>query len=260
MPVRDCKHSIGNVLDSLQGQTLPPEEIIVVDDGSTDGTAKILSNFSAKSDNMKIITTKSKTRDYSRLVKLWNKCLQSKYTYHLILAGDTILDHDYAERIIKEMDKNPNIAVASGNCMVKDVIAPHGGGRFVRQSFFYKFYDKYPEIVGYESEICLKAQINGYEITVFNKIRFSHVDQLGSKHNFSEFGQGMKTLGYHPLYVLARVAYTRNIKMLWSYLWFRPQKTGYYSMFPAEFRKEVRRMQLKVVVHKIKKLCLLKGS
>jgi hypothetical protein len=30
---------------------------------------------------------------------------------------------------------------------------PHGGGRFVRNSFFRKYYRKYPTIVGYESEI-----------------------------------------------------------------------------------------------------------
>jgi len=39
IPVCDGRAFIGDALDAVLGQTRPPEEIIVVDDGSTDGTA-----------------------------------------------------------------------------------------------------------------------------------------------------------------------------------------------------------------------------
>ncbi len=41
VPARDNAAYIGETLESLLGQTLPPAEVIVVDDGSTDATAEI---------------------------------------------------------------------------------------------------------------------------------------------------------------------------------------------------------------------------
>ena len=251
LPVRDCKDSIGDVLQSLLAQTIPPEYIVVVDDGSTDGTQDILSGFEKRIEMVRIIRTGNKTRDYSRLAGLWNMCISSGCDYHLICAGDTILDTDYAEQIVTEMDANRIIAVASGNCNPEPATDPHGGGRFVRQSFFYKFYERYPEIIGYESEILFRARIEGYATKVFNDVRFTHTDPLGGSHDFVEFGPSMRTLGYHPLYVLARAIYTKNPKILWGYLTFRPTKSGYYSMFPKEFREEVRRMQSYAIKKKI---------
>lgn len=240
---------------SLLEQMLPPKKVIVVDDGSTDGTSEILLNIQKKSPSrIKIITTHSKTTDYSRLVKLWNMCLQTKYDYHMIAAGDVVFEKDYANVIIKEMDKNPEVVVASGNHQHEKVVEPHGAGRFVKQSFFFKFYNKYPEIIGYESEILFKALICGYKTMVIDKAKFNHIDQVGHKHNFTEFGMGMKALGYHPLYVLARTAYTARLNMLWSYLTFRPKKSGYYSLFPIEFRREVRNLQIQKMKLKIKQI------
>ena len=45
IPSYNAARHIGETLNSILGQTLPPAEIIVVDDGSTDDTAKIIKNF-----------------------------------------------------------------------------------------------------------------------------------------------------------------------------------------------------------------------
>jgi glycosyltransferase involved in cell wall biosynthesis len=45
MPVRDGERYIAEALDSMLAQTRPPDEIVVVDDGSTDGTASIVAGY-----------------------------------------------------------------------------------------------------------------------------------------------------------------------------------------------------------------------
>ena len=43
--VRDGERYLAEALDSVLGQTLPPEEVVVVDDGSQDGTAAIADGY-----------------------------------------------------------------------------------------------------------------------------------------------------------------------------------------------------------------------
>ncbi len=55
IPVRNCERFIAQAIESLLVQTSPPTEIIVVNDGSTDGTAEILTRFK---NTVHVITTK----------------------------------------------------------------------------------------------------------------------------------------------------------------------------------------------------------
>lgn len=45
IPVRNCEAFLGPALDSVLGQTLRPQEIVVVDDGSTDASAAVAEQF-----------------------------------------------------------------------------------------------------------------------------------------------------------------------------------------------------------------------
>jgi glycosyltransferase involved in cell wall biosynthesis len=45
VPVRDGAATIAEALESVLGQSVQPDEVVVVDDGSTDGTLEVLSRF-----------------------------------------------------------------------------------------------------------------------------------------------------------------------------------------------------------------------
>jgi glycosyltransferase involved in cell wall biosynthesis len=260
-PVRDGIQTIGKVMDSLIQQSFKPSKIIVVDDGSTDGTSEILSQYKTKyPDLIEIIRTGSTTRDYKRLPKLWNMSLRDGYEYHMIGAGDVSYEKDYAKKILEYMDNDKNIVVASGDYKPFTSNSPHGAGRFVRQDFFHDIYKdgKYPLIVGYESEILVRVMMKVKKMKTFNNIKFEHLDKLGHGHSFSEFGYGMRSLGYNPAWCVLRCLIdtkrfglkgTYNIFK--SYVTYRPQKSGYYSMFDKELRNFMTKYQSVTVQIKI---------
>lgn len=45
IPVRDGAKYLGAAIDSILGQTRPPHEVVVVDDGSVDGTPEVIASY-----------------------------------------------------------------------------------------------------------------------------------------------------------------------------------------------------------------------
>ena len=195
--------------------------------------------------------------DIGRVVKNWNSAINlarnlnlEKTDYHMISTDDTNYDETYAEKIMNKMDADNKIAISSGNYDSNSYATPHGAGRFVRNSFFEEFLGLYPEKMGYESVILQMSLYHGFKNLVNNDARFSHTRQLGANHHFYEFGASMRTLGYHPLFVLGRFAQCfltgqpigrmGAVHMLYYYLSYKPKQDGYDSMYGSEIRKAIR--------------------
>jgi len=267
---RNSENEIENAIISLLKQTKRPKYVIIVDDGSTDGTANILEGLKSKNNALYVITNPDLGYDIGRVVKNWNSAINlarklnlEKTDYHMISTDDTHYEESYAEKIMDKMDADNNIAISSGNYDSNSYATPHGAGRFVRNSFFEEFLGLYPEKMGYESVILQISLYHGFKNLVDNDARFSHTRQLGANHHFYEFGASMRTLGYHPLFVLGRFAQCfltgqpigrmGAVHMLYYYLSYKPKQDGYDSMYDPEIRKAIRIRQ-KTLIKQIFKL------
>lgn len=260
MTCRNSENEIESAIISLLKQTVVPKYVIVIDDGSTDGTSRILEGLKSKYDRLFVITNPDLGYDIGRVVKNWNSAISiarklnlENTDYHMISADDTHYEESYSEKIMNLMDSDNKIAISSGNYDNNKYSTPHGAGRFVRNSFFEEFLHLYPEKMGYESVILQMSLYHGLKNFVNNNARFSHTRPLGTNHHFYEFGASMRTLGYHPLFVLGRfvqcfltgrpMGRMGAVQMLYHYLSYSPKQVGYDSMYDPEIRKAIRTRQ-----------------
>ena len=90
-----CRNSEINIMDSLNSlkkQTLQAEYVIVINDGSTDRTAEILSDIQKDwNNNLYVINHPDWGYDIKRVVKNWNEAIKlthdkalQKTTHHMI--------------------------------------------------------------------------------------------------------------------------------------------------------------------------------
>ena len=265
---RDGNKSIGKVLDSLLAQTVMPAKIMVIDDGSTDGMYQTVLKYEQRYPELiRVQQTHNTTRDYTRIPLLWNMGILQGYDYHVIVPSDASFVPNYAERILQEFANNPDLVICSGDWGPMNAKAPHGGGRFVKQSFFFKHYPGgYLRILGYESEILERAMMVKQQgsIKILNDLELFHHDALGHSHNFKEFGYGMRCLGYYPPYAIARIGWDfltnktvgrkGALNILRYYLFFKPAKAGYYSKFPEDIRRQVSTRQKKMIKKRLKRI------
>jgi glycosyltransferase involved in cell wall biosynthesis len=258
---RNSEADIEKALLSLKDQTVPPLYVIVIDDGSKDRTPEALKRMQESWPALYVITNPDLGYDIARVVSNWNKALKYAHDqrlpaadYHMISTDDTVYEKDYAEKMMRYMDADGRMGVASGDYDHHVAVTPHGAGRFVRSAFFNTHHGLYPEKMGYESLVLHTAAMHGYAYRVYADARFEHTRPLGKNHHFYEFGASMRTLGYHPLFALGRFALyfatgrpigrTGALYMLYHYLTYKPKEDGYDSMYDKETRRFIRKNQL----------------
>lgn len=261
---RNSQSTIRSAIESILKQTVLPEYIIIINDGSTDKTAEIIQEIRSAQPSIYVITHPDWGYDIKRVVSNWNEAIRfskernlKRTKFHLIATDDAEYSPEYVETLIQSMDSNEKIAIASGTYSEHAPDMPHGAGRLVNNSFLENTIWRgcYPEKMGYESAVLYEADRCGYNHIVISNARFRHTRPLGLGHKFYEFGASMQTLGYHPLFALGRIlkyfvtgevtGRIGAIYMLYYYLSYEPKSEGYDSLYDERIRNYIRTYQLK---------------
>ncbi|MFB4265599.1 glycosyltransferase [Nonomuraea sp. GTA35] len=127
IPAHNEEAGLPATLRSVKSQSVPPEKIIVVDDGSTDHTGDVAASYG--------VTVLRPPRNLGSKAKAQNHALPHCDT-DLVLAvdADTVLAPDYIEHLKPAFD-DPAVQVAAGNVQTRFARTPWERGRSTEYLF-----------------------------------------------------------------------------------------------------------------------------
>ena len=111
IPVRDEELTIGDLLDSLAGQTRAPDEVVVADGGSRDRTPEIVEEYARKDGRIRLIRTRGAYPGEGRNLGV------RAASHDMISFTDAgiRLDRSWIEKLCEPMEKDPSVDVVYGS-------------------------------------------------------------------------------------------------------------------------------------------------
>jgi biofilm PGA synthesis N-glycosyltransferase PgaC len=132
VPAFNESASIAETIRSLREQTVQPEEIIVVDDCSTDGTADV-----ARALNVRVVRPPSNTGSKAGAQTFALPLVGTRYT--MAIDADTALAPDAIEKLLAVMLES-DVASACGFVLPRNVRTIWERGRYIEYLFAFTFY------------------------------------------------------------------------------------------------------------------------
>jgi len=280
-PCRNEAEYMISTLDSVLAQSIPPTLWVIVDDGSTDATPDILSDYASRHSCIKIITRKD--RGYRQVgpgvIDAFYAGLEvvnlEQFDFLCKLDLDLILPCGYFEILMQRMQKAPRIGTCSGKLYyvskkTSDFISEKcGDENSIGPTKFYRR-QCFEEIGGFVHEVMWDG-IDGHRCRQLGWIALSwdgpdlrviHLRPMGSSQNGIitgrlRSGYGQYYMGTSFIYMLVsavyRLAYppyiVGGIAMLWGYI--RSAKKGLPQLKDQELSRFIRKYQWQ---------CLLMGK
>ena len=224
-PARNEENYIAQTIESLVMQTILPRKWVIVSDGSTDKTDKIVENFANKYDFIEFLKIKDRPdRNFGSKVAAFNLGFERlddiDYDFIGNLDADITFENDFYEQVIKKFQLNEKLGITGG--VRFDVIdgklekirssknSVAGGFQLFRAQCF-KDIDGYQQLQygGIDAVAEITARMHGWEVESFTDIIAYHHRATGSAVNNmfkQKFRAGVKfySIGYHPIFPLVR--------------------------------------------------------
>jgi len=110
-PVYNLEPYVGGCIESVLGQTLRDLELIVVDDGSTDGSAAVVASYAARDSRVRGFRGPNRGVSHARNVAMQH----ARGRYFAFLDGDDEWDPPFAMTLVRLLERRPEFAVVRGN-------------------------------------------------------------------------------------------------------------------------------------------------
>jgi cellulose synthase/poly-beta-1,6-N-acetylglucosamine synthase-like glycosyltransferase len=132
VPAYNEAASLPDTIDSLLNQTLPPSEIIVVDDCSTDWTGDV-----ARELGVTVVRPPKNTGSKAGAQTYALPFVDTEFC--IAIDADTVLAHDAMQRLFDAM-RDPDVAAASGYVLPRYVKSLWERGRYIEYLFLFSFF------------------------------------------------------------------------------------------------------------------------
>jgi biofilm PGA synthesis N-glycosyltransferase PgaC len=246
-PVRNEAGNLPRLAAALAAQTRAPEAWVVVDDGSTDGTAELLADLARR--HVWVCVSSVEARYGAALAngrregrdldgfRAGVRELREPADVVIKLDADVDFDADFCERLVARFAEDPSLGIASGTCYEKESggwvrrtkadTTVWGATRAYRSECLPDVLALEPRM-GWDGLDELSVQVKGMRTTTFVDLPFRHHRPEGGReasslHHGEALGRASWYMGYRPSYLALRALYRARrqpsaIAMLWGYV------------------------------------------
>jgi glycosyltransferase involved in cell wall biosynthesis len=156
-PCYNAARYLRETIRSVLKQTLPPAEMVIVDDGSTDDSAEIAESYGTP---VRVIRQANQGESAAR-----NRGIrEARGDYLLFLDADDLLEQEALERLATAVDGSPNrVAIMRGGCFDGDPSKLFNVSRYQSEGFFpHIVHDNLATIHSWLVPRALVLQVNGF--------------------------------------------------------------------------------------------------
>lgn len=198
IPAHNEQDSIRRTLQSLVQQTLLPKSLVIVNDNSSDDTARIVEEFAANYSWISLVNNASSNTHLpgSKIINAFYKGLKSldeDYDVICKFDADLIFPDTYLEVLATHFNSNPKLGMASGFCYIekngdwvledltrKDHI--RGALKAYRKNCFLQIGQLKPSM-GWDTVDELLAKFHGWTILTDDTLEVKHLKPTGISYN-----------------------------------------------------------------------------
>ncbi len=223
-PVRNEAKYLPTTIGSVASQTVRPRLWVIVDDGSSDETRRIIDEAASKYDWIRAVhrADRGSRRAGSGVMEAfydgYNLTPPDSFEFLVKLDGDLSFQPDYFERCFSAFRSEPSLGVAGGLvCTIangktepefNDPLFHVRGPTKIYRLECWRQIGGLIRAPGWDTFDQVKANMLGWKTRTFHDIRLVHHRSTGGAYgawsNYTKNGLANYVVGYHPLFMFLK--------------------------------------------------------